>query len=466
LYIIALPPRKRTVIHAPFDEFLTNDRIAALFDAPALVQAMLDMEAALAQAQAAQGLVPATAAQAIAQAARVEALDLPALMQAGRRAGSLAIPLVKMLTAEVARVAPEAARHVHKGSTSQDVLDTAMARQSRRGLDLILQALDAVLAELRTLARTHAGTPVLARTLMQPATVTTAGFKFAQWLGGLQRARAALARQGEQALAVQLGGAVGTLAALGEQGPAVRAAMAQQLGLRDPGACWHTQRDDWVRLGCELGVLAGSLGKVATDLALMCQGEIGELAEPTGTGRGGSSAMPHKRNPVSALMVLATAHRAPGQVATLLGCMGQAHERGLGDWQAELAEWPHLFLGVHGALVALHEALAGLKVDAARMLANIDSLQGLVFAEAATRVLAVPLGQAAAHHLMEQLSQQAVAEGRHLLALTLAHAQHDPELQGQPNELLNELRLAFDPHVAAQHAQQLTLALLGETGTA
>ena len=168
--------------------------------------------------------------------------------------------------------------------------------------------------------------------------------------------------------------------------------------------------------------------------------------------------MPHKRNPVSSLMVLASAHRAPGQVATLLGCMGQAHERGLGDWQAELAEWPHLFLGVHGALVALHEALAGLKVDSARMLANIESLQGLVFAEAATRVLAGALGQAAAHHLMEQLSQQAVAEGRHLRDLTLAHVTADAALNNQVSA--DALRAAFDPHVAAEHTRVLTQALL------
>ncbi len=442
------------MIHAPFDEFLSNDRIAAVFDAPALVQAMLDMEAALAQAQAASGLVPAAAAQAIAQAAQVSRLDLNALMQAGRRAGSLAIPLVRMLTALVAADDAEAARHVHKGSTSQDVLDTAMALQSRQGLDLILAELDALIPVVRQLALTHADTPVLARTLMQPATVTSMGFKFSTWLALLQRARTALAAQGELALAVQLGGAVGTLSAMGDAGPAVRAAMARQLKLRDPGACWHTQRDDWVRLGCELGVLAGSLGKVATDLSLMCQGEVGELAEPAGAGRGGSSAMPHKRNPVSSLMVLAAAHRAPGQVATLLGCMGQAHERGLGDWQAELAEWPRLFISAHGALSALHEALSGLQVDAARMTANIESLQGLVFAEAATRVLSPVLGQAGAHHLMEQLSQRAVAERAHLRELTLAHVAQDATLAQAVSQA--DLRAAFDPVAAAAHAAALT----------
>lgn len=446
------------MIHALFDDFLTDDRIAALFDAPALVQAMLSMEQALAQAQVAQGLVPATALEAITQACDVQRYDLDALLQAGRRAGSLAIPLVKMLTAEVAKADPQAARHVHAGSTSQDVLDTAMAMQSRQAVDLIDTRLAELIPLLRDLALTHAATPVLARTLMQPATVTSFGFKAAQWCLMLQRARQALRRQGDQALAVQLGGAVGTLAAMGAHGPAVRRRMAEQLGLRDPGHQWHTCRDDWIRLGSELGVLCGSLGKIATDLALMCQGEIGELAEPAGAGRGGSSAMPHKRNPVSSLVALAAARRAPGQVATLLGCMGQAHERGLGDWQAELAEWPHLLMGAHGALSALVEAFSGLQVDTARMRRNIDALQGLVFAEAATRVLALVLGQAQAHHLMEQLSKKAVAEGAHLLDITLAHMAADDALRDQIDPAT--LKQAFDPAEAARHPAALTQALL------
>ena len=446
------------MIHALFDDFLTDDRVAALFDAPALVQAMLSMEQALAQAQSEHSLVPGPSATAIGQACDVARYDLDDLLQAGRRAGSLAIPLVKMLTAEVAKTDAQAARHVHKGSTSQDVLDTAMAIQSRKAVDLIDARVGELVQLLRDLAHTHAATPVLARTLMQPATVTSFGFKVAQWCLALQRARMALRRQGEQALSVQLGGAVGTLAAMGEHGPAVRQRMAELLGLRDPGGQWHTSRDEWIRLGTEIGVLCGSLGKVATDLALMCQGEIGELAEPTGAGRGGSSAMPHKRNPVSSLVALAAARRAPGQVATLLGCMGQAHERGLGDWQAELAEWPHLLMGAHGALNALVEAFSGLQVDTARMRRNIDALQGLVFAEAATRVLAAVLGQAQAHHLMEQLSKQAVAEGSHLLDTTLAHIAADDALRGQIDPAT--VKQAFDPEEAAHHPAALTQALL------
>lgn len=447
-------PLAATVTNALFDAFLTTDAMAEAFGAQRLVQAMLDVEAALSEAQAAQGQVPAAAAAVIRQACDAALYDTAALLQAGRRAGSLAIPLVKVLTAEVARRDPDAARHVHKGSTSQDVLDTAAVLQTAQAVALLQGTLVGLTDTLAALAQAHADTPVLARTLMQPATVTTFGFKVCGWLEALLRSQQALRERSQQALALQLGGAVGTLAALGDAGPAVAAHMAQALGLRQPAHCWHTQRDDWMRLGAEVAILTGSLGKIATDLALMAQGEVGELAEPAGAGRGGSSAMPHKRNPVSAMLALASAHRAPGQVATLLGCMSQAHERGLGDWQAELAEWPHLFLGAHGALQALAEAFAGLQVDSARMRRNIDGLQGLVFAEAATRVLAPALGGAQAHHLMETLSQQAVAQGQQLGDLTLAHVQADAALRGQIDP--SALAAAFDPQDAARWPARLT----------
>lgn len=452
-----------TVTTALFDAFLSTDAMAEVFGAQRLVQSMLDVEAALSQAQAAQGLVPAAAADAIGQACDVALYDIAALLHAGRRAGSLAIPLVKVLTAEVARRDPQAARHVHQGSTSQDILDTAAVLQTVRALALLQDGLTRLSTALAALARTHAATPVLARTLMQPATVTTFGFKVCGWLEALQRSQQALRERSAQALALQLGGAVGTLAAMGEAGPAVAAHMATALGLRQPAHGWHTQRDDWMRLGAEVAILTGSLGKLATDLSLMAQGEVGELAEPAGAGRGGSSAMPHKRNPVSAMLALASAHRAPGQMATLLGCMAQAHERGLGDWQAELAEWPHLFHSANGALQALVEAFEGLQVDTARMRRNIDSLQGLVFAEAATRVLAPTLGGAPAHHLMETLSQEAVASGQHLRDLTLARVQADAALRDTIDP--TALAAAFDPHEAARWPAGLTLQRLAVAPT-
>jgi 3-carboxy-cis,cis-muconate cycloisomerase len=445
-------------MHNLFDDFLSTDEINAVFDAPRVVQSMLDFECALAQAQAEIGLIPKEAAGPIAKACDASLYDIPALLQAARRAGSLAIPLVKALTAQTARLDEEAARHVHKGSTSQDVIDTANVLMTREALAVIMSDLNRLQDTLTALAQRHAATPVLARTLMQPATVTTLGLKITNWIAPLARSQQALQALAEHALALQLGGAVGTLSAMGEAGPTVSRRVAELLQLRSPQSCWHTQRDNWVRLGAEVGILTGSLGKIATDLALMAQGEIGELAEPSGAGRGGSSAMPHKRNPVSSMLALAASYRSPGRVATLLSCMSQEHERGLGNWQAELAEWPALFTGAHSALKALNEAFEGLHVYTVRMRENIESLQGLIFAEAAGNVLAAAIGRGAAHQLMETLSQRAVSLGEHLMHLTLVQVAATETLRSSVDEAT--LRRAFDADEAAKHATSLTLQRL------
>lgn len=436
-----------------FDSFLTSSEMIATFDDAAIVQAMFRFEAALARAQADEGLIPPAAASAIAGVCNAQLYDIPALIHAGRRAGSLAIPLVKELTKTVALYDEGAARHVHWGSTSQDVIDTAMVLVTREALQLLDDGLDALCAHLLALADAHLGTPVLARTLMQPAQVTSFGFKVAGWLAPLARARLALRQAAARALQLQLGGAVGTLSVLKDDGAAVAARVAAQLGLKVADAAWHTQRDEWVRLGLEVAVLTGSLGKLATDLSLMAQGEIAELAEPSGNGRGGSSAMPHKRNPVSALIALAASRRTPQHAAALLACMDQQHERGLGNWQAELAEWPPLFLSAHGALRALNEAFAGLTVDRERMLANIAALQGLVFAESASSYLAGAIGRQHAHALLERLTVRVTAEGRPLDALLREAIEADAQLASQVD--LRQLATLFDPAAALEPARRL-----------
>ena len=436
-----------------FDSFLTTTDMIAVFDDAAIVQGMFRFEQALAQAQADEGLLPQSAARAIAGVCNAQLYDIPALITAGRRAGSLAIPLVKELTKTVALYDQEAAAKVHWGSTSQDVIDTAMVLATRDALQLLDDGLHDLTGRLLLLAGEHLATPVLARTLMQPAQVTSFGFKLAGWLAPLVRARTRLRECAQRALQLQLGGAVGTLAVMGEQGAAVGARMAQALDLRLADAAWHTQRDEWVRLGLEVAVLTGSLGKLATDLSLMAQGEIAELAEPSGNGRGGSSAMPHKRNPVSAMIALAAATRTPQHAAALLASMGQQHERGLGNWQAELAEWPGLFLSAHGALQALDEAFAGLHIDTARMRRNIDSLQGLVFAEAASSYLAATIGKSAAHALLEKMTGESLTSGRHLADVLEAAIAADPQLQAAID--LAHLRTLFDPVAATAPAHKL-----------
>lgn len=437
---------------ALFDGFLSSPEMVAVFDDGAMVQAMFDFEQALAQAQAAHGAIPASAARAIAGVCKASLYDIPALVRAGRRAGSLAIPLVKELTAAVALYDQEASTFVHRGSTSQDVIDTAMVLVTREALGLIERDLARLVDALLALAEQHLDTPVLARTLMQPAQVSSFGLKAAQWAAPLVRTRQRLRVAAHDALQLQLGGAVGTRSALGEHGAEVARHMADALGLGCPAASWHTQRDEWVRLGLEVALLTGSLGKIATDLALMAQGEVGELAEPGGAGRGGSSAMPHKRNPVAAMTALAASGRTPHVAAALLGSMGQQHERGLGNWQAELAEWPTLFLSAHGALAALADAFAGLEVNTARMRANIDNLQGLVFAEGAAGLLAETIGRPRAHALLEDLSRQALAEGVHLSTLVRQAEGFDPA----------RVDALFDPVNAAQPGAQLARTLLAQ----
>jgi 3-carboxy-cis,cis-muconate cycloisomerase len=237
---------------------------------------------------------------------------------------------------------------------------------------------------------------------------------------------------------------------MGERGPAVARRVAAELGLRLPDAAWHAQRDEWVGLGLEVALVTGSLGKLATDIALMAQAEVAELAEPSGGGRGGSSAMPHKRNPVASMVALAAATRTPQRAAALLAAMCQQHERGLGNWQAELAEWPGLFLSAHGAAHALAQAVAGLSIDAERMQHNIDALQGLIFAEAATAVLAGALGRDRAKAMLEELCRRAIAERRPLHALVRQTVDADPVL-GDAVEVA-QLDAAFDPRVAVTPA--------------
>lgn len=436
-----------------FDSFLTTPDMIAVFDDGAIIQAMLRFEQALAQAQAQQGLFAPETARAISSSCNAQLYDIPAIVSAGRRAGSLAIPLVKELTRCVAQYDAEAATRVHWGSTSQDVIDTAMVLATRDALQLLDDGLHDLTGRLLLLAEQHTATPVLARTLMQPAQVSSFGFKLAGWLAPLVRARTRLRECAARALQLQLGGAVGTLAVMGEQGPAVAALVAGYLDLQLADAAWHTQRDEWVRLGLEVAVLTGSMGKIATDLSLMAQGEIAELAEPSGQGRGGSSAMPHKRNPVSAMIVLAAATRTPQHAATLLASMGQQHERGLGNWQAELAEWPALFLSAHGALQALNDAFSALQVDSARMRRNIDALQGLVCAEEASAWLARVIGRPAAHALLEQLSAQAIRGGQHLAELLASAISNDESLRRQLDAAA--LDTLFDPVNAAAPASRL-----------
>ena len=397
-----------------------RDTFAQALSDDAFVRAMLDFERALAEAEGDAGVIPPEAARAIAAACADLSLTPEALAREGKRSGSLAVPLVKALTERVARDDARAAAFVHYGSTSQDVLDTALVLCLKPCLTEADRVLAASVSRLADHARRQAGAVMLGRTLMQPATPITAGVKIARWAAALDRCRRRLAEARERALCVQLGGAVGTLDALGVARVSVRYGVAMRLSLGESRA-WHDQRDELLRMMAELAIVTETVGKIARDVALLSQAEVGEMLEsPPTKGVGGSSAMPHKRNPVACLQALAAAVRAPGLMATLLSASLGEHERALGGWQAELVTVPELVDAAGSALDALERIAAGLVVNAGRMKTNLDALQGLVFSERLARLIAGDTDRASAQALVDDWSAVAVAEHRHLRDVALA----------------------------------------------
>ncbi|WP_338827826.1 3-carboxy-cis,cis-muconate cycloisomerase [Bradyrhizobium sp. 27S5] len=393
---------------------LSSAAMRALCDDAAALQNMLDFEAALARAEVACGVIPAVAAGPIAAACKAESFDLAPLADAATRSGNLAIPLVKALTANVAKKDAEAARYVHWGATSQDVIDTATMLSLRAGIDALLADLDRAVAGFARLARAHRNTAVVARTWLQHALPMPFGLKLAEYAAALHRSRKRLQRLRREALALQFGGAAGTLAALGDKGLAVAAQLARELDLPLPDAPWHTHRDRIAEAASVFAILAGSCGKIARDVSLMMQTDVGEAFEPAGAGRGGSSTMPHKRNPVAAASALGAATMAPNLAATIFAAQVQDHERSAGPWHAEWPTLPSLMLVTSGALAAIVDLAEGLEVDAARMRANLETTGGLIMAEAVAMALAETIGKSDAHHLVEAASKKAVAENKHL----------------------------------------------------
>ncbi len=399
---------------ALFDPLFGSAAMGEVFSDAARLQRMLDFEAALARAEARCGVIPAGAAPAIASKCKADLIDARALATATAASLNPAIPLVKQLTALVAKDDPEAARFVHWGATSQDANDTGLVLQIRQALDILEGDLATLCTGLIRLAQKHRSTPIAGRTLMQHALPTTFGAKVAGWLDAMNRHRERFAETRARVLVVQFGGAVGTLAALGEKGLQAAEALAAELHLGLPTIPWHAQRDRVAEVATALGLCTGTLGKIARDISLHMQTEIAEIFEPAGEGRGGSSTMPHKRNPVSAAVVLSAATRVPGLVSTMLSAMVQEDERGLGDWHAEWETLPEIFRLTAGALHQMATIVPHLEVDAARMRRNLDATQGLIFAEGVTMAMGKHIGKSAAHTLVEAASKKARASGKHL----------------------------------------------------
>jgi 3-carboxy-cis,cis-muconate cycloisomerase len=387
------------------------------------LQALLDVEIALAVAEAEVGVIPASCVNDIRAAARAEAFDTATLLAEAASAGNIAIPLVRRLTEAVAARNPESARYVHRGATSQDIIDTAIALRLRAVSELLGAELTRSMRACGSLAREHATTPMPGRTWLQHASPTTFGLKAAGWLDMLGRSRERIVDSVDRILVIQLGGAAGTLASLGKDGPAVMDALARQLRLKVPVMPWHAHRDRLVEVASALGIACGALGKIGRDLTLLAQSEVGEAFEKPSS-RGGSSSMPHKQNPVRAVAAITAAIRAPGLVATMVAAMPQEHERAAGGWQAEWATLADLIQVTQESATAIADTLADLQVDPEAMREHLTLHGGVSMAEGLATALMAHLSRTDAMAHVERLSRVAVRDRRPLLELASA----DPEV--------------------------------------
>ena len=405
------------------DPLFTTGRMREIFSDANRLQRLLDFEAALARALAQAGVAPAASAPAIQAQCHAKLYSHEALAKSSALAGNLAIPLVKELTALVAQSDSAAAGFVHLGATSQDAIDTGLVLQLREAFDDTAEKLARLSAALQRLTIAHRDSLLAGRTWLQQASPITLGLKFASWLDAVERHRERLVESRKRVEVLQFGGAVGTLAALGKDGPRVAQALAGELKLALPEIPWHAQRDRIAEVATTFGLLTGTLGKIARDISLMSQTEIGELAEPSAPGRGGSSTLPHKRNPVGCGVILAAAIRVPALVSTMLAAMVQEHERGLGGWHAEWETLPEICLLTAGALAHSIQILDGLKIHQAAMTENLNAAHGLMMAECVAMVLAKKIGRAAAHELVERASHQAIDTGKSFREVLLGDAE-------------------------------------------
>ena len=408
------------------EPLLTTLEIEQIFSVEGRVQRMLDFEAALAVAQCAVGVLPAVARDAIVACCRADRFDSSMILNSARTAGNAAIPMVSALTQAVNAENPAASAWVHWGATSQDVLDTAMILQLREASELIVAQLKTAESRLAQLARQHLRTPMVARTLLQQAGAITLGYKLAIWGHGIERARLGLQGLHEDAFALQLGGAVGTLSVMGVDAAAIRRAAAAHLGLKAPTMTWHVQRDRMTAIGAAMATAVTACAKLAQDLMLMMQSEVGEAVESSSSA-GGSSAMPNKRNPVRALVPVAAAANVGGLLAALYNSAVHEHERAAGAWHGEWFALPQIAALAHASACATADIAGSIAFSPVRMRQNLESGGGLVAAEALTVALAKISGKAAARQVVDRLCDEVRSAGG-TLAERLAAA---PEMSRQ-----------------------------------
>lgn len=399
-----------------FSEIFHSGEVAQLFSEKNTLAQMLRIEAALAKAQAAEGLFEKKHANVITQQCKVGNLNLEELKIGIQLGGNAVIPLAKQLAAIVKKQDPESAKYVHLGATSQDIVDTTTVLQIRDFLFWLDGKLNKLEKLLLGLTRLHRNTVMVGRTLLQQAKPITFGLKTAGWFESINRSRLRLAETKKRILVIQLAGAVGS----GNEHITknVQLQFAKILGLKT-AASWHAHRDNMAEIAAVLGILAGSLGKIAKDVSLLMQTEIGEVLEGAAPGKGGSSTMPHKRNPVTCAAILANVHRIPFLVATIMGAMPQENERSAGLWHSEWSVLEQIAQLTAGAVECTVDLLEHLETNEQRMLQNIEATQGLIYAESVTLALASSLGKATAHELIEMACKTAILHKKHLKSVLL-----------------------------------------------
>jgi 3-carboxy-cis,cis-muconate cycloisomerase len=398
-----------------------SEKVNTFFTDDAIIGYMLRFEAALAKAQAKHGIIPVTAAKIIEDFCKVENVNKEQLVAEAGLGGNINIPLIKQLTGLVKQADADAAKYVHFGATSQDVIDTAMMLQCRDSVRVIANDLVLLIKQLAAIAQAHRNTIMIGRSFMQHARPITFGHKVAGWLNALLRSQAAIKTLLEEGFVLQFGGAVGTLSSMQERGLQVGDEMAEILSLKNPSKPWHTERDYFATIATILGILTGNIGKIAKDISLLTQTEIAEVFEPSAKGKGGSSTMPHKRNPVGCIAILSNATRVPSLVGTILSCMVQDHERATGLWHAEWETLSDIIMLTAGAVNKAVDVTNGLEVDKEKMLRNLELTNGLIYAENVSMALTGKLGKATAHELVEACCAESELTGMHLKDIIKKH---------------------------------------------
>lgn len=445
-----------------FGDLFSTSEMSQVFSENAWFDRMVEVEGALARAEAAVGVVPEDAAQVIAKTCQSLELDMAALKAGTERVGYPVLPLVR----QIAAASGAAGGYVHWGATTQDIMDTGLVLQVRDGLALIESDLKRLMRALIQASLSHRDAPMAGRTHLQHALPVTFGFKCANWLAPMTRSLERLRQCRDRVVQLQFVGAVGTLASLGADGQAVRQALGAELNLPVPAIGWHTARDNLAETASLLGILCGALGKIATDIILLMQSEVAEVFEPYAPGRGGSSTMPQKRNPMACEYIIAAQRNVQALVPVMMAAGAADHERGTGPWHGEWTALPQIFLLSAGALARTVETVEGMETDTDRMTANLMMSRGLIMAEPVMMALATPLGRGQAHDVVEELCREAIEQDKDLKEVLKASALVGAHLDdAQIDDLLDPSNYTGSAGAFTDAAVSEAERVLGETET-